>query len=105
MKRLSIAQVIWLPNPASVKFLNDPGETPTTLYGRFSLCEPDLDMATEGWVRVGTALVTCDVDNSSDTSQSALAAIDLAITKLQGESERKLMALRQVKNDLLMLGN
>ncbi len=105
MKRLSITQVIWLPNPASVKFLNDPEQSSSELYSRFSLCEPDLDMATEGWVRVGTALVTCDVDNGSDTSQSAIAAVDLAIAKLQNEGERKLMALRQVKNDLLMLGN
>ena len=94
-------QTVWCSSPQD--FLNFKNEAPEKRANWTTLTEVGLAMENCGWIQVGTAVIIYSFDPIEDGMGQAVAACDLAESKLREELNEKLACIREIRQKLLSL--
>lgn len=98
MAQFTYTKPVWYSSPSSVElFAKSPSAHHLELY--------DGDMSEHGWVPAGQATITVQLLSPSEVNNAAIAALQLAINKVQADTGVKVMKLQQMIHDLLCIEN
>lgn len=86
--------VAWLVPHREADFAGTDGKNHDLLVSQLAYLAPGVNMATEGWMRMGQAEITVELPSREDLVRTQVDALEQKARSIQAEAQREVNAIR-----------